>query len=197
MKKENTDISDRINQGDIYKDIEYIEKVEIINNEIVISKITFPLIVVLTQDCDLQQDSAYRIENENPPSNDNKRLFSVIVAPLYNEEMFLAGEHLNDNSTIQMKMRSFQKFGKKNNITSEYKNLINNETSRYHYLSFPPEIVNIVDSVIDFKHYFTVNIDNLMKVKEEKFVCKIPVLYREKLSQRFAYFLSRIGLPVV
>ena len=194
MTKVSTQVSERINQGDIFRDVEYIENIEIINNEIKISKIVFPLVVVLTQDCDLQQDSAYRIEEINTPNNDNKKLFSVIVAPLYNEEMFLAGEHLNDNETITMKMVGIPKYGKKNKITTVYTNLINNETPRYHHLSFSDEI-NIVDSVIDFKHYFSANIDNLMKNKESKFVCKISELYREDVSKRFAFFLSRIGLP--
>lgn len=194
MTKVTTQISSRINQGDIYRDIEYIENVLIENNEIKVSKIIFPLVVVLTQDCDLQQDSAYRIEDVQTPNSDNSRLFSVIVAPLYNEEMFLAGEHLNDNKTITMKMTEIPKYGKKSKITTQYNNLINNETPRYHYLEFP-ENVGIVNSVIDFKHYFTVNIDNLMKYKESRFVCKISELYRENVSQRFAFFLSRIGLP--
>lgn len=194
MTKVSTQVSERINQGDIYRDVEYIENIEIINNEIKISKIVFPLVVVLTQDCDLQQDSAYRIEEINTPNNDNKKLLSVIVAPLYNEEMFLAGEHLNDNETITMKMVPIPKYGKKKKITTAYNNLINNETPRYHHLSFSNEI-NIVDSVIDFKHYFSVNIDNLMRKKESNFVCKISELYREDVSKRFAFFLSRIGLP--
>lgn len=194
MTKVTTQISSRINQGDIFRDIEYIENVLIENNEIKVSKIVFPLVVVLTQDCDLQQDSAYRIEDGQTPNSDNSRLFSVIVAPLYNEEMFLAGEHLNDNKTITMKMTEIPKYGKKSKITTQYNNLINNETPRYHYLEFP-ENVGIVNSVIDFKHYFTVNIDNLMKYKESRFVCKISELYRENVSQRFAFFLSRIGLP--
>ena len=194
MTEVTTDKSSRINQGDIYRDIEYIENVSIENNEIKVSKIVFPLVVVLTQDCDLQQDSVYRIEDVQTPNSDNRKLFSVIVAPLYNEEMFLAGEHLNDNQTITMKMTNIPKYGKKNKITSQYNNLINNETPRYHHLEFP-ENVGLVNSVIDFKHYFTVNIDNLMKDKESKFVCKISELYRENVSQRFAFFLSRIGLP--
>jgi hypothetical protein len=194
MTEVNTNISERINQGDIFKDVEYIEKVEIIDNEVIVSKITFPLVVVLTQDCDLQQDSAYRVEDIPSPSSDNSKLFSVIVAPLYNEDMFLAGEHLNDNKTITMKMQEIPKYSKKNKISSQYSNLVKNETPRYHHLSFPNE-VGIVNSVIDFKHYFTVNIDYLMKNKETKFICKIAELYREHVSQRFAFFLSRIGLP--
>ena len=105
--------TERINQGDIYRDIEYIESVDIINEEIEITKIIFPLVIVLTQDCDLQQVSAYRIDDIESPNNDNRKLFSIIVAPLYNEEMFLSGEHLNDNETILMKMTEIPKYRKK------------------------------------------------------------------------------------
>ena len=73
-------------------------------------------------------------------------------------------------------------------------NLKQNETPRYHYLTFPDNM-QIVPSVIDFKHYFSVNITYLKRVKTEQFVCKIAELYREDISQRFASFLSRVGLP--
>ena len=193
MVKVSTKISERINQGDIYRDVEYFENIEVINSEIKISKIVFPLVVILTQDCDLQQDSVYRIEETLTPNTDNSKLFSVIVAPLYNEELFLAGEHLNDSKTITMKMVGIPRYNKKKKQTTQYNNLVQNKTPRYHHLAFNK--IDIVDSIIDFKHYFTVNIDNLMKEKDSKFVCKISELYREDVSQRFASFLSRIGLP--
>ncbi len=50
----------RISQGDIYKDIEHIEYAFEKDGYINISKIIFPLVVVLTQDCDLAQDSKFR-----------------------------------------------------------------------------------------------------------------------------------------
>ena len=55
--------------------------------------------------------------------------------------------------------------------------------------------INVVPSVIDFKHYFSVNVKYLQKVKRKQFVCMVGDLYREDISQRFASFLSRIGLP--
>ena len=51
---------DRISQGDIYKDIEYIEYAFEKDGYIHISKIIFPLVIVLTQDCDLAQDALFR-----------------------------------------------------------------------------------------------------------------------------------------
>lgn len=183
----------RIQQGDIFRDIDFIQKVEIIADEVLIHKITFPLVIVLTQDCDLEQDSEYHINTGDNPSTDDKKLLSVIVAPLYNEEMFLQGEHLNDE-TIKYKMRSLIKKNKKGNLTTEYSYLIENGIPRYHHLKFKGNDP-VADSVIDFKHYFTLNIEELMRIKDDRFVCKVSELYRENISQRFAYFLSRIGLP--
>jgi len=65
------------------------------------------------------------------------------------------------------------------------KTLRQNQTSRYHYLEFPSHIP-VVSSVIDFKHYFTVNVEYLKKHKKENFICQIGSLYREDVSQRFS-----------
>lgn len=192
MIKVDKKISKRINQGDIFKDIPFIQKIELKNNVVSIHKITFPLIIVLTQDCDLKQDSSYYAENTDSPNNEDKRLLSVITAPLYNEELFLKGEHLSDPS-INYKMQIINKKSK-GKLSTQYTNLINNDIPRYHHLKFDKN-ARIADSVIDFKHYFTVNISDLIELKQANYICKVSELYRERVSQRFANFLSRIGLP--
>lgn len=104
-----------------------------------------------------------------------------------NVEHVYNGEHLE---YLGRKMRMIERKSKK----TENKYLKQNQIPRYHYLEFPDD-VNIVPSVIDFKHYFTVNILYLMEIKDTNFVCKVGKLYRERISQRFANFLARIGLP--
>ena len=174
----------RISQGDIYKDVEFIEYAIEKKGVIEISKITFPFVVVLTQDCDLSQDYKVRWAR-NEPSNHDKKLISVIVAPLYNVEHVYKGEHLSE---LNMSMAEINK------DKTPGKTLRQNQTPRYHYLEFPSNIP-IVSSVIDFKHYFTVNVEYLKKHKKKNFVCQIGPLYREDVSQRFSSYLSRIGLP--
>ncbi len=174
----------RVCQGDIFRDIDYIEHVTEQNGVLVVSKIRFPLVIVLTQDCDLAQDYRVRWSREETPNQD-KMLFSVLVAPVYNVEHVYTGEHLD---RIGMHMTPI------NRKKSPGTNLRKNETPRYHYLAFPDD-VPIVDSVIDFKHYFSANVQELKKLKRTKFVCRVADLYREDVSQRFAGFLSRIGLP--
>lgn len=75
-------------------------------------------------------------------------------------------------------------------------NLRKNETQRYHYLEFPA-VINIVPSVIDFKHYFSVNVEYLRSLKRTNFICQVSALFREEISHRFASFLARIGLPEI
>lgn len=174
----------RISQGDIYKDVEFIEYAIEKDGVIEISKIIFPFVIILTQDCDLQQDYSVRWAKSGSSDHD-KKLISVIVAPLYNVEHVYLGDHLSD---LKMKMTTITK-----NKTPG-KTLRQNQTPRYHFIEFPQNIP-IVSSVIDFKHYFTVNVEYLKKHKQNNFICQIGPLYREDVSQRFSSFLSRIGLP--
>jgi hypothetical protein len=174
----------RISQGDIYKKVEYLEYAIEKINIMEISKIEFPYVIVLTQDCDLNEDYNTRWSRKKKKDQD-KKLISVIVAPLYNAEHVYIGEHLSE---LGMKMGIINK-GK-----SPGNNLKLNKNPRYHYLVFP-ENISIVPSVIDFKHYFTVNVEYLKKHKKGNFICQIKPLYREDISQRFSSYLSRIGLP--
>lgn len=172
-----------LHQGDIIKDVELVENVIEQDGNIVISKIVFQYIIVLTQDCDLIWDYDNR---KSEKSNQDKYLISTIVAPLYNYEQFLTGEHLLD---INRKMHEFGI--KENSLTKIIKQ---NNNPRYHYLEFPEDI-DIVNSIIDFKHYFSVNTEYLYSIYKENFICRIDILFRELISQRFANYLSRIGLP--
>jgi len=174
----------RIVQGDIFRDVDHIEYVDIRNGILNVSKIVFPFVIILSQDCDLAQDYKYRYSRSKCNDHD-KFLLSVLVAPLYNVEHVYAGEHLQE---IDQKMAQINK------TKTPGKNLRNNETPRYHYLEFPSN-VPIVASVIDFKHYFSISVEYLRRHKKDNFVCQLSDLYKEDVSQRFSSFLSRIGLP--
>lgn len=180
------DKNNRINQGDIFKNITHIETWEESGDELKISRIHYPYIVILSQDCDLEVDALVRSQKV-----DDKALVSVLAAPLYNFDQFLSGEHLQ---YLEIKARGIIKENKKGNLTTEYKRLTNNETPRYHIIEFPPE-AKLVKLIVDFKHYFSISSDYLQKVRVSNFEYPLDFLYREKLSQRFANYLSRIGLP--
>jgi hypothetical protein len=175
----------RIAQGDVFRDVECIEYVAERRGIIEVSKVVFPLVVVLTQDCDLEQDARYRNPKLKRPPTDDKRLLSVLVVPLYNAEHVILGTHLDK---LHMTMTTISK------KSSEFNFLKNNERPRYHYLDFPDD-VPIVAQVADFKHYFSTHLNYLESIRSKQFVCRISDMFREHLSQRFAAYLARIGLP--
>lgn len=176
-----------INQCDLFRNVEFIEYIKEEGDAIEVSKIVFPLAIVLTQACDLQQDfNARKKIEETQAGNQDKFLISVIVAPVYNFEEFRQGEHLSQLGLMM------EPKGKRTKSLCD--NIIKNENKRYHYLNFA-ENVDIVESIIDFKHYFSVTISYLNSIYDQKYVCSVDSLYRELISQRFSNFLSRIGLP--
>lgn len=176
-----------VNQCDIFKNVEFIEYVKEVENVIEVSKIVFPYVIVLTQACDLQQDyNARKKISESQTGNQDKFLISVIVAPIYNFEDFRTGTQLEQ---LGYKMQDQGRRTK-----SKCSNIMKNEDKRYHYLNFD-DTVEMVESVIDFKHYFSVTVNYLNDIYEDSYICSIDSLYRELISQRFSNFLSRIGLP--
>jgi hypothetical protein len=177
---------ERVSQGDIFRDIDYLEHYQEKNGIISISKITFPYVYVLTQDCDLAQDFKFR--TLDPPKGHDKYLISVLIAPIYNAEFVYSGEHLSD---LGYSMQNFASGPKR-----DFQIIKSNKNPRYHFLDFG-EDSTIPPSIIDFKQYFSINIRYLESIKNANRVFKLKTLFREDVSQRFSSFLSRIGLPEV
>ncbi|HAU1838693.1 TPA: hypothetical protein RJX18_000189 [Legionella pneumophila] len=177
--------SSRLSQGDVIRHVDYIEYAIEKDGILEISKIKFPNIIVLSQDCDLTHDYHSRWARKKY-KNQDKYLLSVLVAPLYNVDHFFNGEHLSE---LNIKMDD-----QLNRNKTPGKNIFQNVNPRYHYVNFP-ENIPAVPSIIDFKHYFSVNVKYLKEHKRNNFVCQIGELYREQISARFSAYLARIGLP--
>lgn len=174
----------RIAQGDIFRNIEIIESIEDDGQNLQIKKVQFPLVICLNQDCDLASDWRDREKEQSGEIDTNKdcRLLHLIVAPVFNYELFKSGQQWN-GVFIQNK-----------NYNSKLKDKFeNNELPRYHYLKFP-ESSQDMEMIVDFKHFFTVSTEMMYRNIGSR-LCSIDVLYRERLCQRFANYLSRIGLP--
>ena len=180
--------TNRIIQGDIFKDI----KIPIYEGRLNIVESGF--LVVLSQDCDLNQDYYSRIEmleinfdesDKKISSFNNRRIPSILVCPAYPANQVLQGTHLNFLG-IEM-----SKIGKEKD--TRWKLITQNEIPRYHYLKSGE--FNTSNLVIDFKRYYTISRDYLYSVSKDSYMCSLNELYRERLSQRFVNYLSRIGLP--
>ncbi len=136
--------------------------------------------LVLTQDCDLEQDFAARFGSEVA---EDKKLFGMILCGVYPEDLIKAGAH----------KPKAQKFSSK-----EWKVVARNGVPRYQYLGYVPHAEQKL--VADFKDYFVVPGDFLYQAlqneeNEAHRLASIQTPYREYIMQRFAGYLMRIGLP--
>ena len=167
-----------MSQGDIFQDIEILENIEVEKSIIRVQKILFPFVVCLNQECDLETD--YK-NNESMLCNNN--LLHIAIAPAFIFDQYLAGTHwggiFSDNNPQKRKDTTIKK-------------IIDNEIPRYHYLKFPS--LDMPELIIDFKHFFTINKIKLYNQLGNR-LCSLDDLFKEKINQRFSYYISRIGLP--
>lgn len=174
----------RLQQGDIICNVDLPEYHAVVGDEALLSVVRFPFAVVLTQDCDLQQNHlALGAKPGGSP------LVSTLVAPAYHVADAQAGTQLE---ALGVTMPSLPK---KNPNSQSAKDLYQNKNARYHCLPLSQADSALPDLIVDFKHYFTVNSAYLTVMKERCQLASLNSLYREDLCQRFAAYLSRIGLP--
>ncbi len=173
--------TDRICQGDILRDYKYPERILREDGKIKVKYRKIPFLIVLTQDCDLDRDHKNHIEDNE---TQDKYLQHILVCPAYEAEKLKNGKHLEK---LDLKMEYQNKV--------KWKVIKNNDNPRYHYLD---EYLNfqIPELAIDFKHYYSIPRDLLYSDIKEHYLASLNELFRESLSQRFAYYLSRVGLPL-
>jgi len=179
--------SPRVSQGDIYRDVAILEGASREDAK----RTHFPYAIVLTQECDLQQDwNAFRELDSIEPEEESRRpledklLRHIIFAPCYVADMFRKGDHVAGRI---MNTWNDKQWG--NQISK-------NKHIRYYYLSREEGLLE-QNLVVDFKHYFTVERGTFYThaKSEYEYVCSVAILYRDALSRRFAEYLSRIAFP--
>jgi hypothetical protein len=142
------------------------------------------LAVILTQDCDLEQDHQVRFVTPKPASD--KLLPAVLMAEVYTAQDV------------------FARIAEGNRKQWERLNIAGNKNERFHFLQ-PVRpgcdwlYEGLPELTIDFKRYFTVPTAELyrrIELNQVRRRCVLLSPYLEHLSSRFAYFLSRVALPL-
>ena len=175
-------ILNRVCQGDIFADIEVIENIEVKGSKLVVKKLYFPFVICLNQECDLERDFE---RNGTDKTLGDSNFLHLAIAPAFIFEQFLNGSHWGD-------IFCTSKSSKRGDTRIDL--IIKNEIPRFHYLKFPEK--DMPELIIDFKHFFTLNREFLYS-NIDKRICSLDDLFKEKVSQRFSYFISRIGLPEI
>ena len=171
----------RLCQGDILRGVEF--KIGDSNYGGKSDTVGLKYAVVMSQDCDINSDFLNKEKKKsNPDADDDKFLPTILVCPAYISGEFYIGSHINGWSMKPFSKKEIEKLMK------------NDEYKRYHYLHQNNDL-GIPELIIDFKHFFTLPVGLLYKYKKTSYISTISEVFREELSQRFAGYLSRFGLP--
>lgn len=172
------EINIQVDQGDVYRYIQFYKSVEMLDEEMEVEECKFDYALVLSQSCDLHREQE-KIDVKN-------EILSVLVVPLFRLEEFKKGTHLSNIG------KTCEETSKK--LIERYSKW---EHERYHIIDIDEKNklkYEISDSfVIDFRYFFTADISQFSK---DNYICSLESLYREKVTQRFSNYLARIGLPV-
>jgi len=174
---------ERISQGDILRDVNII----IVDDEGAVTSLEYQYGVVLSQDCDLEQGSKVTTAPHNcedSVTEFNQFLPSILFVPAFPAELLRSGEHLVDLYQIKSQKIS----------SALWKTLTSNNNPRYHFLPGEPS-KQIPELVMDFKSYYTIPFRTILSKHKMYYLASVNEIFREGLSQRFANYLSRIGLP--
>jgi len=140
-----------------------------------------PLIVVLSQDCDLEKDYKRRQSGGRP------FLLNVLLCDVHEAE------------ALRQKLSTEESTGSK-----EWRVIKENGTPRFQFLSKvlldqDASGLGLPSLAVDFRSYFTVRTDELyerLKLKLSIKRCKLQTPYAEHLGHRFHHFQSSIPLTV-
>ena len=113
------------------------------------------------------------------------------MCPIYDTTLAKQGEHICDALELM-------------NIAIVKDNLFNSHEKKvadkdWHYRFHSLEIeyegnIALDNSMIDFKHYFTVPISYLLHNRSDR-VFRLDDIYAEQITLKFATFLSRVAMP--
>lgn len=150
------------------------------NGEFEADEITHKFVIVLSQDCDCEQDYRVRSQAEGTGPVPNILFCEARLA----EEIKYPGDGGNIGSSL-------------------WKVIKQNKNERYQFLEGVPADFDLTgeglpELTLDFKRYFTLPTDEVyhrINIGEAARRTKLVSPYLEHLSARFAYFAQRVALP--
>ena len=172
--------TDCLRQGEIVTGLEQFRlRLDTIGTAVVQGDLVrHPYAIIVSQDCDLEQDFRAR-QGGNAP---DKLVPGTLFCEVATAEEVRGKEEMN--STL-------------------WRPVPTNKNERYHFLqrvdaSCDAVQIGVVELVVDFKRYFTLPTDEVyhrIARGEAKRRCVLVSPYLEHFSTRFAHFLSRVALP--
>jgi hypothetical protein len=180
-----------IRQAELLKSVAEFQPISKPNgdDDLEIRKVDHPLAVVISQDCDLEQDFDLRFPADGEPVErdaadmSHRSISHVILCDAYPEAELI--RRLPDG------------FGSK-----DKRKIQQNQNERYHKLDAAPiagdESKEVEELFFDFRRFFAIPsadiYDQLAAGTMERIAC-VPAYYLHDLSQRFFSYQSRVAIP--
>src|SRR5208282_2925064 len=138
-----------------------------------------PLVIVLGQDCDLEQDYKRRNAVAAP------FLWNILLADVFEAEALHAKLHAEENTN-----------------SSEWRKIKENHTPRFQFLNQVSADqdalgIGLPALAVDFRLYFSIRTDELyerLRLALTKKRCRLQTPYAEHLAHRFHSYQSRVPL---
>lgn len=172
----------RIEQGDLLSDIPISQVLAINEKEIISIDINFHHVLVLSQDCDLEQ--FFNAQNKDK-NNIGPYLHNVIITPCFYRDEIESGKCLEYMQITQepLSRKIIEKIHK-------------DELMRYQHIRKEDKLF-IPDLYIDFKAYYAISPTYLYSMYNKSYLATINALFRERITQRYTNYVGRIGIPVL
>lgn len=181
-------LSDSISQGDIFENVQYISIQDETNDYVDISEYTYPVSIVLSQNCDVFWMNDLKQQKSGSIS---KVMPMVLMCPFFQSETIKKGSHLQQflrNEQLSIKSEATNMF-----VTNDRN--IAQQDLHYRYHDFNVKIKDktiYANYVLDFKQCFTVPFTYLDMHRSNRKISLAPN-YAQQVTLKFCSFLSRIG----
>lgn len=185
--------NENICQGDVFKNVRY----NYINGEdkdnVEIIEYTFPYAIIISQGCDVLSMGEIAISHEGKMT---KFMPSILMCPIYHADYVSKAEHMDE----VFSNLGLQDDENDNRVmyTKKDKEVMQKDWHyRFHMLRVVIGKDVVMDNtLLDFKHYFTVPASYLVKNRKNR-IFHLEDIYAEQITLKFSTFLARVAMPVV
>jgi hypothetical protein len=158
------------------------------NAEIATRKVEHPLVVVMSQDCDLERDFNLRHpEDKEPPSREDAE-----VSPSALSHILLCDAHEESG----LKQRLPDGLG-----SNDFRRIAQNQNERYHRIDsagIRGTDVEVEPLFLDFRRHFSMpcpDLYNQLASATAGRTARLPAYYLHDLNHRFYSYLARVAIP--
>lgn len=179
---------EKICQGDIFQNVKYTFISDETDDNVEVTEMVFPYAIIISQACDVISMEEMILKGEGKPT---KFMPAILMCPIYDSSSAKTGNHIVE-AFSELEIKYIQ-----DNVFSKDDQKVANKDWHYRFHPFTVQIGEekyFEDTIIDYKHYFTVPMSYLVNNKKNR-IMHLGDLYAEQITLKFATYLTRVAIP--